>query len=121
MEVKRKMLYKSWKSCCVPKEEGGFNIKEILSWNKALLLKWMWQIQENIGGVWVAWIQTYCLYRVRDVWQLSAKDCHSESWKGILKTRDNVVEQAGGLKALQSMMSKWVIVVSLMSLLPTRV
>ncbi|XP_074301542.1 uncharacterized protein LOC141632942 [Silene latifolia] len=36
-EGQRKLIMKSWSSCCKPHVEGGFNIKEVLAWNKCLL------------------------------------------------------------------------------------
>ncbi|XP_074297579.1 uncharacterized protein LOC141628319 [Silene latifolia] len=33
----RKLIMKSWDSCCAPYTEGGFNIKEILAWNKCII------------------------------------------------------------------------------------
>ncbi|XP_074293038.1 uncharacterized protein LOC141619933 [Silene latifolia] len=31
----RRLVFKSWSSLCKPRHEGGVDIKEILSWNKA--------------------------------------------------------------------------------------
>ncbi|XP_074298423.1 uncharacterized protein LOC141629299 [Silene latifolia] len=54
------MTMKSWKSICFPWTEGGFGIKEILSWNRALLIRWLWQI-EHSDGLWARWHRVYAL------------------------------------------------------------
>ncbi|XP_074266130.1 uncharacterized protein LOC141588596 [Silene latifolia] len=46
-----KLYMKSWKSCCCPWAEGGFNIKEILSWNRANLGKWIWRVMVQADSV----------------------------------------------------------------------
>ncbi|XP_074290908.1 uncharacterized protein LOC141617633 [Silene latifolia] len=38
-EEHMKLIMKSWASCCTPHNEGGFNIKEVLAWNKCDKLK----------------------------------------------------------------------------------
>jgi len=42
----------SWKNVCRPQEEGGLGIKEIRSFNTALLAKWKWRIMSDEGGKW---------------------------------------------------------------------
>ncbi|XP_074291811.1 uncharacterized protein LOC141618614 [Silene latifolia] len=51
---------KSWKSICLPWPEGGFGIKVLLSWNRALLLRWLWRI-EHSDGLWARWHRVYAL------------------------------------------------------------
>ena len=42
----------SWENVCRPQEEGGLGIKEIRSFNTALLAKWKWRIMSDEGGKW---------------------------------------------------------------------
>lgn len=44
-------------------EEGGLNIKEILSWNKVFYFKYMWGICEKRDGNWRRWVEIYYLKR----------------------------------------------------------
>ncbi|XP_074267048.1 uncharacterized protein LOC141590351 [Silene latifolia] len=57
----RKMSFKSWSSICSPWSEGGFQLKNIASWNRAVLLKWLWHIERGTGSVWSRWIRALLL------------------------------------------------------------
>lgn len=37
----------SWRNVCLPKDEGGLGIRELATWNKALLSKIIWNIQNK--------------------------------------------------------------------------
>ncbi|XP_074315440.1 uncharacterized protein LOC141651639 [Silene latifolia] len=56
---KHKLYMKSWQSCCCPWDEGGFHIKEILSWNSANICKWIWKMQTSSESLWVLWNHAY--------------------------------------------------------------
>ncbi|XP_074299393.1 uncharacterized protein LOC141630480 [Silene latifolia] len=49
---RRKLVLKSWTDICSPREEGGFGIKELLSWNRALLAKRIWLLDLPPVGIW---------------------------------------------------------------------
>ncbi|XP_074313524.1 uncharacterized protein LOC141648702 [Silene latifolia] len=51
-EGTKKLIMKSWASCCKPVHEGGFNIKEVLAWNKCLISKWIWEIDQHSESFW---------------------------------------------------------------------
>ncbi|XP_074313853.1 uncharacterized protein LOC141649051 [Silene latifolia] len=85
---------KSWASCCYPYQEGGFNIKEILSWNKCVICKWIWALITQSDGFWVTWNHTYNI-KHGDFWTLQKKSNHSESWRSILHVRDDLLVIAG--------------------------
>ena len=42
----------SWDNVCKPLEEGGLGVKEMKTFNVALLAKWRWRIMSNEGGKW---------------------------------------------------------------------
>ncbi|XP_074300671.1 uncharacterized protein LOC141631969 [Silene latifolia] len=102
-----KLYMKSWKSCCCPWAEGGFNIKEILSWNRANLGKWIWRIMNQADSVWVQWNTAYNL-RAVTIWTADPKPHHSESWRGILKVRDILIQLAGDIASAQELLGKCV-------------
>ncbi|XP_074263009.1 uncharacterized protein LOC141585846 [Silene latifolia] len=52
---RRKLVFQSCKCICRPQKEGGFNIKELLSWNKVLLAKWLWMLEHDSAGNWAHW------------------------------------------------------------------
>ncbi|XP_074290260.1 uncharacterized protein LOC141616992 [Silene latifolia] len=102
-DTSHKLYMKSWSSCCCPCDEGGFNIKEILSWNKANVGKWLWRMTENVDSVWVQWNTQY---HVKDdnIWTTVSKPRHSESWKGLLHVRDLLVQTTGGIVEAQALL-----------------
>lgn len=54
-------MYVKWINICKSYEEGGLNIKEIISWNKVIRLKYLWEICDNRGGNWRRWVILYYL------------------------------------------------------------
>jgi hypothetical protein len=51
IEEKRLCLVK-WDQICLPKEQGGLGIKNLATFNKALLAKWKWRFLTESGAVW---------------------------------------------------------------------
>ncbi|XP_058734060.1 uncharacterized protein LOC131605759 [Vicia villosa] len=49
---KRRIHWISWKDVCLPLDKGGLGIKNILTFNAALLKKWRWRILEGRNSVW---------------------------------------------------------------------
>ncbi|KAK9681908.1 hypothetical protein RND81_10G036000 [Saponaria officinalis] len=82
---------KSWISCCAPYGEGGFNIKEILSWNKALICKWLWQVETRNESLWFQWLRNYPLKRC-SIWDLQIKIHHAESFRSMPHIRDCLLQ-----------------------------
>ncbi|XP_074318554.1 uncharacterized protein LOC141655368 [Silene latifolia] len=93
-EGQRKLIMKSWASCCSPYQEGRFNIKEILSWNKCVICKWIWGLINQSDGFWNTWNYSYNI-KQGDLWTMQKKSTHSESWRSILQVRDELVAMAG--------------------------
>ncbi|XP_074297054.1 uncharacterized protein LOC141627729 [Silene latifolia] len=94
------MTFKSWKAVCAPWKEGGFGLKELLSWNKAMLLQWVWKLGSTDDSFWVTWIQSYPFKGI-DVWHTPIKESFPDSLKGILKVRDACIQLAGGIQQAQ--------------------
>ncbi|XP_074313996.1 uncharacterized protein LOC141649201 [Silene latifolia] len=93
---KRKMIMKSWSSCCAPYQEGGYNIKEILSWNKCIICKWIWAIETKSESVWAAWNYKYNI-KNEDFWAMEVKPHHSESWRSILLVKNELITRTGSI------------------------
>ncbi|KAH1212619.1 putative ribonuclease H protein [Glycine max] len=47
-----KIAWVSWKSVCLPKEKGSLGLKDIKSFNTALLGKWEWNLMHHKGELW---------------------------------------------------------------------
>ncbi|XP_074305953.1 uncharacterized protein LOC141641182 [Silene latifolia] len=78
---------------------GGVNVKELLSWNKALLAKWIWVLETDTTGSWASWNQTYA-FPNSSIWHLSIKDRFSESMCSILKVKDEIVAKTRSIVAV---------------------
>jgi hypothetical protein len=47
----------SWEKICVPRKEGGLRLKRIGAWNKAAMLRQIWNLFAESSSLWVAWVQ----------------------------------------------------------------
>ncbi|XP_074277782.1 uncharacterized protein LOC141601403 [Silene latifolia] len=103
----RKLIMKSWKSCCVPYQEGGFNIKEVLAWNKCILGKWIWELDQESDSLWTEWHLKYNI-KSGSIWAALSKTTHSESWRSILKVRDELLLHTGNILNAKQFMSSCV-------------
>ncbi|XP_074266171.1 uncharacterized protein LOC141588637 [Silene latifolia] len=106
-EGARKLIMKSWTSCCYPHNEGGFNIKEILAWNKCILCKWIWAIDSSSSSTWTQWNMVYNI-KAHNFWDMQIQPQHSESWRSILYVRDELVSKSGGVALAQSFLNSCV-------------
>ncbi|XP_074271037.1 uncharacterized protein LOC141594956 [Silene latifolia] len=102
----RRLIFKSWKSICSPWQEGGFNMKELLSWNKALLAKWLWILEVKKSGLWFEWTQAYHLTN-NSIWTLQSKSHYTESLRSILIIRDELLSKTGSTTAAVSLLESW--------------
>ncbi|KAK9756010.1 hypothetical protein RND81_01G066800 [Saponaria officinalis] len=107
-EGKTRMIFKSWSSICLPWEEGGFGVKEVLSWNKALIAKLLWNLDQRrggfgsaAGGIWISWVSSYC-QSTCTIWEVSSMASSSESFKAILSIRDELFLRNGSIIAAQN-------------------
>ncbi|KAK9698500.1 hypothetical protein RND81_08G109100 [Saponaria officinalis] len=104
----KKLILKSWDSICVPKEEGGFGIKEVLACNMALLSRWIWRLVMAQGDLWSSWISSYTL-RQQSVWTVTSKQSDAECWRSILKVRDYILERTWYVVAdAERLVKSWV-------------
>ncbi|XP_074271535.1 uncharacterized protein LOC141595466 [Silene latifolia] len=92
----RRLVFKSWSTICAPWTYGGFNIKDLLSWNQALLMKWVWKFSFPDTGLWALWIKTYVL-KQDSIWTIISKEQFTSCFRDILKTRDLFVSLSQGL------------------------
>jgi hypothetical protein len=77
----------SWAKVCVPRREGGLGLKRIEVWNKAAMLRHIWNLFSRAGSLWVAWVKENWL-RGRSFWQIPIPQSCSWCWKQLLKLRN---------------------------------
>ncbi|XP_074298626.1 uncharacterized protein LOC141629544 [Silene latifolia] len=90
-----KLTFKSWDSFCFPREEGGVDIKEVLSWNRAQLLLWLYKLVLHSDTIWVRWVEAYIL-KGTSLWDFKLTSAYSWFWGSIISCRDLLVQHLGG-------------------------
>ena len=48
----KKIAWVAWDQVCVPRDKGGLGIKAIKDFNRALLIKWKWQLFQQTDQFW---------------------------------------------------------------------
>ncbi|XP_075101608.1 uncharacterized protein LOC142177046 [Nicotiana tabacum] len=66
----------AWDKLCRPKSTGGPNITDMSVWNKAALLKHLWNICKKKDKLWIQWVHAYYI-KGRVPWTVKAKQA---SW-----------------------------------------
>ncbi|GJR19345.1 hypothetical protein Tco_0967872 [Tanacetum coccineum] len=81
----------TWKNICKPKQYGGLGLKDISVWNKALLIKHLWNIANKKDTLWIKWICTVKL-KEASVWLVQKEVSDSWGWKNFMDIRDLVLQ-----------------------------
>ncbi|XP_070057899.1 uncharacterized protein [Nicotiana tomentosiformis] len=66
----------AWKQLCWPKSAGGLNITDILTWNRAAILKQLWNLCKKKDRLWIQWMHTYYI-KQHVIWNVNVKQA---SW-----------------------------------------
>ena len=61
----------AWADICLPKNEGGLGIKDLISWNKALMIRHLWNLVHGSNNLWSTWIKTHHL-KDKSIWEVKA-------------------------------------------------
>ncbi|XP_074290334.1 uncharacterized protein LOC141617064 [Silene latifolia] len=73
----RKMVYKSWDNICAPWAKGGFNVKNLTTWNQD-----------------------------HSIWLMNIGEHHPECLRGIIQTRDHCLAQLGSILQVKNMLQQ---------------
>lgn len=76
----------AWADICLPKNEGGLGIKDLISWNKALMIRHLWNLVHGSNNLWSTWIKAHHL-KDRSIWEVKAPKICSWNWRKLLKLR----------------------------------
>lgn len=77
----------AWEAVCLPEREGGLVLKRVEEWNRAAILRHIWNLFANAGSLWVSWVREYLL-KGKSFWLVKVPQMCSWSWKKLLKLRD---------------------------------
>ncbi|XP_074267250.1 uncharacterized protein LOC141590572 [Silene latifolia] len=102
----RKLVFKRWSDICSPWNEGGVDIKELLSWNKVVLAKWIWTLDSQQEGLWSSWIAAF-YFSTDTIWSIQSKDHLSESLKSIIAVREEILYHTHSPVATSTLIHSW--------------
>lgn len=71
-----------WKEVCRPKNQGGLGLKPLHLWNEALMVKYLWNIENSKDSLWVKWVKHHRL-KNRSIWDIKAHENTRWGWKKI--------------------------------------
>ncbi|XP_074271076.1 uncharacterized protein LOC141594997 [Silene latifolia] len=100
------MVFYSWSKVRRGKIQGGFDIREVLGWNKTLLLKMFWSYNHNCTFIWLKWSKEY-IFKQHSGWNLEATACLSLIWQQILVIRDEFVTKVGTIDEAKCLFQVW--------------
>ncbi|KAG2300644.1 hypothetical protein Bca52824_037116 [Brassica carinata] len=78
----------SWKSVCLPKEEGGLGLKSFQRWNLTLLLRFIWLLFSGSASLWVAWHRRYNCPSNYLFWSQQETPAQTWNWRCLLRLRE---------------------------------
>ncbi|XP_022889220.1 uncharacterized protein LOC111404680 [Olea europaea var. sylvestris] len=76
-----------WNDLCLPKDEGGLSLKDLKSWNLALLAKTLWNINHKKDTLWIRWVHQVYL-KGACIWEVHHRKDHSPLFKKLLEIRN---------------------------------
>lgn len=96
----------AWSDICLPKSEGGLNIRDLSAWNKALLSKTLWNICSKKDSLWIQWVHHFYL-RNDSIWYKVMHSRDSPLFKNILLTRDKLLAVCSNPSIAECLLQKW--------------
>lgn len=84
----------AWSTLCKSKSYGGLNIRDLVLWNKAALLK-LWAISEKKDRLWIRWVHHYIIKH------------DSIFYYKILKQTSQMLKKVGSLRELVQSQENW--------------
>ncbi|XP_074293059.1 uncharacterized protein LOC141619963 [Silene latifolia] len=102
-----RLSFHGWRKVCSPWENGGFGIKEILSWNKVVLAKKLWTLDTQQSGLWFSWNKAYNFPNT-NIWEVQSKHYHSESFRSIIVVKNKMILRTGTPTAAISLYQSWI-------------
>ena len=73
-------------SVCKSKTSGGLGVKPVAVWNQVVLVKHVWDLQQEKQSLWAKWVIIYKLKRL-SFWGIIKTIDYSWSWRQLLNLR----------------------------------
>lgn len=87
----------SWRQIC---------LRDLRTWNKALLAKTLWNIHVRKDTLWVKWVNEFFL-RGGSIWEWMPKPDTPPIFKNMVRIRDEMVANAGSIHEAQLRLEAW--------------
>ncbi|XP_019248326.1 PREDICTED: uncharacterized protein LOC109227583 [Nicotiana attenuata] len=85
----------AWTQLCWPNTAGGLNITDIVTWNKAAILKQMWNLCNKKDRLWIKWMHIYYIKKEK-TWNVKTNQAAWTTQKilkaGKLYTKDRLLK-----------------------------
>lgn len=97
----------AWSKACLLKSEGGLGLRDLNTWNKALLSKVLWNVHSKSDALWIRWIHAEYL-RGEDIWEIVPKMRDSPLIKNVLLICDRLlVDCAWNVEEDKKLLEGW--------------
>ncbi|KAK6127601.1 hypothetical protein DH2020_038662 [Rehmannia glutinosa] len=84
----------AWSKVCLPSDKGGLGLRDVHSWNKALLAKILLNIHSKTDSLWVRWVHSFYL-KNQSIWTWDPKKSDSCLLKRICDIRNEILAKLG--------------------------
>ncbi|XP_048502927.1 uncharacterized protein LOC125498712 [Beta vulgaris subsp. vulgaris] len=81
----------AWDTLCMKKSCGGWNLKDLVVWNKVVVAKHLWAITQKQDRIWIKWIHAYYIKHINPI-TVVIPVRFSWTLKKILVSRDIFME-----------------------------
>lgn len=96
----------AWMDICSPKSEGGLGLRDCKIWNKAMLLRILWDIHSHKNSLWIKWVHAFYL-RGKDIWLWQNGKADHPLFKNILQLRNALIAAGGSVHQAKQLLSSW--------------
>ncbi|KAF5182185.1 hypothetical protein FRX31_028227 [Thalictrum thalictroides] len=79
----------SWQKICKPKQEGGLDVHDIDTWNRAAICELAYKLMAGPHTLSQSWVNNH-LIQNQHFWTMATPNDSSHIWRGILKIRDEM-------------------------------
>ncbi|XP_074570567.1 uncharacterized protein LOC141827233 [Curcuma longa] len=96
----------SWKKICLPRQDGGYGLRDLLAWNEALLSKILWNIKSKTDSLWIKWVHHHYIKGV-DFWAWESKASDSPLIKRLIEIRNKILRTSSDVGSANMRMMDW--------------
>lgn len=96
----------AWDMLHKTRDDGGWGLKDLVAWNKALLAKTIWKIQEKKDSMWIKWVNQY-YGSCGSIWEWNENKEMSPLIKQLIGICTCMVNRVGTVQLAKEKLSGW--------------